>query len=174
MRVEWDLNDLEDWQRDFLDEYQANWGHLLPAHTADNIIFAQDGGNPKLLLIQRGGEPYAGCWAFPGGFADPNEEIQATALRELEEETGISDFPEDQMQLVGTYEGYTGRDPRGDITSTVFVSVIPDELDVLPLDDASGAQWWSISDVPWDDLAFDHALILEDALPIAENLGLYD
>ena len=56
----------------------------------------------------------------------------------------------------------------------MFVSVIPDELDVLPLDDASGAQWWSISDVSWDDLAFDHALILEDALPIAENLGLYD
>ena len=174
MRIEWDLNNLENWQQDFIDNYQTQWGHLLPAYTADNIIFAKGAGKPKLLLIQRGGEPYAGSWAFPGGFANPNEDPKATALRELEEETGIAGFPEELMCFVGTYEGYTGRDPRGDITSSVFVSVIPNELGIEQLDDASNACWWPVSDIPWDDLAFDHADILDAAFPIAEEMGLYD
>ena len=111
MRIEWDIDNLQDWQQEFIDDYQANWGHLLPAHTADNVIFAQNGGIPKLLLIQRGGEPYAGCWAFPGGFVDQGENPKAAALRELEEETGIANFPDELMSFVGAYDGYTGRDP---------------------------------------------------------------
>ena len=173
MRTEWDLANLESWQQDFLDDYAARWGHLLPAFTADNIIFAANDQDPTLLLIRRSGEPYAGCWAFPGGFADPNEDPAETALRELEEETGITGFPQEQMRMVGVYEGSTGRDPRGDITSTVFVSVIPSQLTAVGGDDAEDAVWWSVSDIPWDDMAFDHADILEDALPIAEHLELY-
>lgn len=173
MHTEWDLDNLQAWQQDFIDDYQQQWGHLLPAYTADNIIFAADDQDPTLLLIKRGGEPYAGCWAFPGGFADPDEDPKATALRELEEETGISDFPAEQMCLVGVYEGDTGRDPRGDITSTVFVSVIPSQMMAAAGDDAEDAVWCPVSDIPWDDMAFDHADILEDALPIAERLGLY-
>ena len=43
-----------------------------PAVTADMIVLT-DEPEPKILLIQRGGEPFKGCWAFPGGFMDIDE-----------------------------------------------------------------------------------------------------
>ena len=44
-----------------------------PAVTADILVFARDDHDIQLLLIERGREPYAGCWAFPGGFMAINE-----------------------------------------------------------------------------------------------------
>ena len=55
-----------------------------PSLTADIVIFRGE----EVLLIRRGGHPYLGCWATPGGFAEKNEELINTARRELEEETG--------------------------------------------------------------------------------------
>ena len=59
-----------------------------PAVTTDCIIFGFDGSNIKLLLIQRGLDPYKGAWAFPGGFLEMNETAEEGAKRELQEETG--------------------------------------------------------------------------------------
>ena len=80
-----------------------------PALTADCAIFARRGEGWQLLLIKRGGHPYLGCWALPGGFADEGETIEQTAARELEEETCLSGIP---LKLVGIYSA-PGRDPRG-------------------------------------------------------------
>ena len=44
-----------------------------PAVTADCVIFGYDDNNIKVLLIQRGNEPYKGHWAFPGGFMNIDE-----------------------------------------------------------------------------------------------------
>ena len=60
-----------------------------PAVTMDSIVFGFDGTNLKVLLIERGGEPHKGKWAFPGGFLNMDEPCKEGALRELEEETGL-------------------------------------------------------------------------------------
>ena len=57
--------------------------------TADAVLFAEKDGQTYVLLIQRGNEPYKGCWAFPGGFLEMDETVARCAERELEEETGI-------------------------------------------------------------------------------------
>ena len=59
-----------------------------PAVTADCIVITEE-TDAKVLLIQRGDEPYKGCWAFPGGFMNMDETTEQCALRELEEETGL-------------------------------------------------------------------------------------
>ena len=57
-----------------------------PAVTADCIVITTE-AEAKVLLIQRGDEPYKGCWAFPGGFMNMDETTEECAIRELEEET---------------------------------------------------------------------------------------
>ena len=59
-----------------------------PALTADIVVFSRSGAEWKVLLIERGGHPFIGKLALPGGFANENEPIEETAARELEEETG--------------------------------------------------------------------------------------
>ena len=59
-----------------------------PAVTADCIVITKD-AEPKVLLIQRGIDPFKGCWAFPGGFMNMDETTEQCAIRELEEETGL-------------------------------------------------------------------------------------
>jgi 8-oxo-dGTP diphosphatase len=43
----------------------------------------------EILLVKRGRRPYRGKWCLPTGFVESGESIEAAALRELEEETGI-------------------------------------------------------------------------------------
>ena len=69
--------------------YQYQYPH--PAVTTDCVIFGFDGVSIKVLLIQRGIEPYKGDWAFPGGFMKMDETAEECAMRELEEETGLKD-----------------------------------------------------------------------------------
>ena len=57
-----------------------------PALTADCLVV-----NPhdEVLLVRRGGQPYKGCWALPGGFMEMDETLEECAVRELHEETGV-------------------------------------------------------------------------------------
>ena len=58
-----------------------------PAVTADCVVITKE-GQPKVLLIQRGFDPYKGCWAFPGGFMNMDETTEECAFRELSEDGG--------------------------------------------------------------------------------------
>lgn len=72
-------------------EGQYCYQYPRPAVTTDCVIFGFDGEILKVLLVERGGEPYKGCWAFPGGFLNMDETTDECAVRELEEETGLRD-----------------------------------------------------------------------------------
>ena len=141
-----------------------------PALTADIAVFAKGADNWwKLLLIQRGGHPYLGCWALPGGFADQGETIEATAARELQEETGLTGLA---LRLVGIYSA-PGRDPRGWTVSAAYGTRVEGQLKAVADDDAAEAGWFDVA-LPEDGpaaaalpggqrLAFDHAQIIADA-----------
>ena len=85
------------------------------AVTGDAVAMAlnADGGAPSLraLVVVRGGEPYRGLDAFPGGFLEWDEDptTREAALRELREETGVGE--PDYLEPLGSYT-QDGRDPR--------------------------------------------------------------
>ena len=128
-----------------------------PAVTTDCVVFGFDGQQYQVLLIERGGEPYKGCWAFPGGFLNMDEDAEHGALRELEEETGLK---LEHIEEFGTFST-VDRDPRGRVISIAFYA-ITDLTEVKGADDAAKAQWFSIDEIP--QLAFDHDIMLEKAL----------
>jgi len=132
-----------------------------PAFTCDTVVFAGPSSARKVLLVLRGAEPFAGCWALPGGFIDEGERPVEAARRELAEETGL--IWEGPLVPVGAF-GYPGRDPRGWTVSAVFLADIGlDTPMVVGGDDAADAAWYFADELP-AKLAFDHAEIIAGAL----------
>ena len=141
-----------------------NW---LPSVTCDTVVFGYDEdedegkGKLKILLIQRGRDPYKGFWALPGGFMqEKDENLEACVRRELNEETNVK---LSRLEFFGEYSG-KDRDPRGHVVSIAFLALVR-QGDLHPLggDDAADAQWFAIDDLPKLKLAFDHNQIIEDA-----------
>lgn len=128
-----------------------------PAVTADCIIFGFDGTDLKVLLVQRGLEPYKGHWAFPGGFVKIDESAEDGAKRELEEETGLENV---QIEQLHAYSA-PNRDPRERVITIAYIALVRIQ-DVKGGDDAADARWFPVKDVP--SLAFDHEMMLRDAL----------
>jgi 8-oxo-dGTP diphosphatase len=130
-----------------------------PSVTADCVVFNFIGGNLKVLLIKRGNNPYKGLWAFPGGFLDMDEPPLRTAMRELNEETGLE---VEALEQIGVF-GEVNRDPRGRVISIAFVSLLKDNKEDLQHgSDAAELRWWDLEKAP--SLAFDHDLILTKAV----------
>ena len=128
-----------------------------PAVTTDCVIFGFDKEGISVLLIQRGIDPYKGCWAFPGGFLQMDENAETGALRELKEETG---FETADIEQFGTFSA-VDRDPRGRVITVAYYALVR-KGEVQGADDAADARWFPLQQIP--ALAFDHQQILEKAL----------
>ena len=128
-----------------------------PAVTTDCVIFVYDGKELKVLLIERGIEPFKGCWAFPGGFLNMDEDALAGARRELKEETGLEDAFIEQFHTFSE----PGRDPRGRVITVAHYALVKIQ-EVEGGDDAAQARWFPLGEVP--PLAFDHDRILRMAM----------
>ena len=127
-------------EEEFLRAYDdSRYPH--PSLTADNLDFSL-GKEPKLLLIRRGGHPFLGAWALPGGFAEPGESLEETAARELGEETGLSGL---EAESAGFFSS-PGRNPRGWVVSGSFLTDVGDRIaEVRAGDDAKEAAWFSLA-----------------------------
>ena len=134
-----------------------SYDYPRPAVTADCIVMTRE-TDPKVLLIERGHEPFIGCWAFPGGFMNMDETTEQCAIRELEEETGLKVT---DIQQLGAYSK-VDRDPRGRTITVAYLAFVDKPLPVKGQDDAAKAQWFSVKELP--KLAFDHENIMMDAL----------
>ena len=134
-----------------------------PSVTADCIVFTRE-STPQVLLIERGDEPFMGCWAFPGGFLNMDETTEQCAIRELKEETGLE---VDKVKEIGTYSK-VDRDPRGRTITVAYLAVVDAPLEVMGQDGAAKAQWFPIDALP--ELAFDHDEIMKDALVAFQKL----
>lgn len=130
-----------------------------PAVTADCVVITKE-TEPKVLLIQRGIDPYKGCWAFPGGFMNMNETTEECAIREQEEETGLKVA---KVHQIGAYSK-VDRDPRGRTITVAYLAIIDAPVEVAGQDDAAKAEWFPLSDLP--HLAFDHYDIMQDAIAL--------
>jgi len=128
-----------------------------PAVTADCVVMTRE-AEPKVLLIQRGNQPFKGSWAFPGGFMNMDETTEHCAIRELEEETGMK---VSELHQIGAYSK-VDRDPRGRTITVAYLAVIDAPMAVTGQDDAARAQWFPIDALP--PLAFDHEDIMQDAI----------
>lgn len=140
-------------EQEYLEKYSIA-DYERPSAAVDMSVFSimESGGQnnyrrlPKkelrILLIKRASFPYKDCWALPGGFCRPDEDVCETAKRELTEETGIEDA---YLNLIGTF-GNAGRDPRGWIISNAFMALVNGENYVLRAGtDAWEAKWFSVN-----------------------------
>ena len=133
---------------------------------ASAVVAHANEQQPKVLLIQRGNEPFKGCWAFPGGFMDMDETTEHCAVRELKEETGLA---VSDLHQIGTYSKID-RDPRGRTISVAYLVIIDSPVEVTGQDDATKAEWFPITNLP--HLAFDHFDIMQDALRIYNTMQI--
>ena len=138
---------------------QYSYRYPRAAVTADCVVMTKE-AVPQVLLIERGADPYKGCWAFPGGFMNMDETTEQCAIRELEEETGLRVT---ELQQIGAYSK-VDRDPRGRTITVAYLVLVDEPVAVTGQDDAAKAEWWPLSDLP--HLAFDHYDIMQDAIAL--------
>ncbi len=139
-------------EREFLEKYRAE-DYERPSVAADMVIFtvtdeAADSYRKlpekvlRILLIRRGGHPFLGKWALPGGFVQPSETTEQAAARELREETGVDDVYLEQLYTFSDI----GRDPRTWVMSCSYMALInSDKLELQAGDDAADAAWFKVS-----------------------------
>jgi bifunctional NMN adenylyltransferase/nudix hydrolase len=156
-------------ETEYLADYPKQWGKG-PFVTADAVVI-QSG---HILLIERGRIPGKGLLAVPGGFVDPHERIRDAAIRELREETGISDgkgqippamlasFIEDSRTQVFDAPN---RSLRGRVITHAFLFRLPERRKLFTVrgsDDAAHAQWYRLGDLSPEMFFEDHWSIIEE------------
>ncbi len=129
--------------------------------TVDAVILCED---ESIALIKRKNDPYKGSWALPGGFVEWGETVESAVVREAKEETGLEI---DVIKLVGVYSD-PERDPRG---HTVTVCYLTKKIggNLKADSDASSAQCFKKDEILKLKLAFDHDIILKDAIKLLNN-----
>lgn len=129
--------------------------------SVDCEVFGYHEGRLKVLLIQRGAQPFKGKWALPGDLVYPNEAIDVSAKRILKELTGIENLFMEQTKVYGKVD----RHPAGRVITTGYYSLINiAKYDPHASAWADGVYWVDVDQCP--ALAFDHDEILADALQI--------
>ena len=132
-----------------------------PAVTTDCVVFGYDANDGlSVLLIRRGIDPFKDCWALPGGFVRIDEEVRDSALRELNEETGLHLSDKSELKELGCYSG-VNRDPRERVITIAFYHLVR-KSEVKGGDDAKEARWFPVDNLP--AFPFDHKEIVEDAV----------
>lgn len=136
----------------FLAQYDAG-DYVRPSVAADMVIFtvAEDEKENyrrlpnkvlRLLLIQRGGHPYLGDWALPGGFVRPGETAMAAARRELREEAGLDHVYLEQLYTFSDPK----RDPRTWVMSCAHMALADSsKVQLKAGDDADNALWFTLT-----------------------------
>ena len=140
------------------------------AVTVDIVVLTLAERQLQVVLVERGGEPYQGAWALPGGFIHPDESLEQAAARELREETGVEAAA--YLEQFGAY-GDPDRDPRMRVVTVAFLAILRDVGALVAGTDVTRAELVPVQHVlaerPARPLAFDHGRILEDGVARARE-----
>ncbi|OFI38396.1 NUDIX hydrolase [Arthrobacter sp. SW1] len=156
-----------DAEREFLEAYEPR-DYPSIAVTVDLVVLAVAQGVLHAALVRRGGHPFKGMLALPGGFVAPRESAGDAAARELAEETGLDlgGLPAHIEQLASYSD--PDRDPRMRVVSVAHLVLLASDGGALPGlsagTDAASAAWHPVHAVLESPMAFDHATILRDGL----------
>ena len=134
------------------------------AVTVDVAVFTIRGDELQVLLIERGGEPFLGALALPGGFVRPDEDLDQAAARELAEETGLraGSWHLEQLASYGSPE----RDPRMRVVTVAYWAICAELPGLRGGGDAAAALLMPVKEIESGSvrLAFDHERIVRDAV----------
>ena len=148
-------------------KYIYDWPR--PMVTVDAAVFAFFKTGVKVLLVNRGNEPFKGKWALPGGFVGIREGLEDAVVRELAEETGLVNVRLEQMRTYGD----VGRDPRGRQITIVYMGIAIEGLNKIKAgDDAAEVRWFDIEKLP-KDMAFDHNEVAKFAIGRLKRKKIY-
>lgn len=136
----------------------SEMGQRRPLLAVDVIIRRSD---DTIVLIKRKNPPFKDFYAIPGGFVEYGETVEAAAVRETKEETGLD---VKILKLVGVYSDLE-RDPRGHVVSIAYLAEQVGGT-LRPGTDAKEVD--AFEKIP-KELAFDHQKILKDALKLARK-----
>lgn len=157
-------------ERDIPDVNPATWAPWPCTYVTVDVVLLAPGENASsVLAISRANDPYRGQLALPGGFVDPDEDLETAAVRELLEETSVQ-LSKAAITQLGAY-GEPSRDPRHRTVSVAYLAVLDRQLAVSTGDDARTASWVPLT-AARAPFAFDHERILADGLahPRASDL----
>lgn len=133
--------------------------------TADLVILTVNEGKLCVALVERAAEPFKGSLALPGGFISRHgldNNLEQTALRELQEETGVQPNSVHLEQLKTYWT--RGRDPRQEVVTVAWLALGPIDTELRAGTDAARAGWHPVEAALTEPLAFDHNQILRDGI----------
>lgn len=120
---------------------------------AAGVILVEDG---KLLWVQRRFEPRKGLWTLPAGFVEYGEHVEACAVRETREETGL------EVELTGLFNAYMAMDdPRVQVVLLLYTARRTGGT-LVPGDDAADARWVNVGDTPGEIAFLAHRMALDE------------
>ena len=90
------------------------------AFSVDCVIFGYHERQLKVLLIERGTEPFDGFWALPGDLVYPLEDLDGAASRVLNDLTSINDIPIRQVKTFGKVD----RHPLGRVITVGYTAIV--------------------------------------------------
>jgi len=125
-----------------------------------NMVVIQ---NDQVLIIHRDHEPEKGKWGLPGGYLNWDETVTQTAVRELEEETGLH---AENVRIIGIRSDNSAGDGRQNVDIYFYTDAVSGEMKPQ-LGEIADIRWCSFDELP--ELAFDHGRLLRAFIPVIKS-----
>lgn len=157
-------------EAEYLKHYNLH-NYDIPLVSVDLAIFTLHDDRLKVLLVERSDYPAKGKWALPGGFVNTHQDklLADTALRKLQEKTGVSTHYIEQLETIGS----SSRDPRGWSVTVIYFAMIP-YVDLSQIENRTEkVEWVDIDVAAKSSLAFDHNALLAKAVERIRSKVLY-